>query len=346
MSELDCFMEQVDGNILDTLCLLANSKASAENEAKTRDKSFPQYHRKQVLLWICSEFAYSISGETSYRRFSPDSSTALSLNTFRDCRRIFASELTKTDLLDLTNMFKVNFRSVHTCGPEVAIDELLAGWDSVKYASYLTTMTRKPHSPGLCYYLAVERVLYQSHYTRYCFDFEPSILDPKLTAAQACKRLVRNFPLENPQLKPLLYCDAAFRSQEIIDDLCAQRQPFVIAGAGARLPLVTALAQSHLPLDSHMLLEDQRGLVYSYTLMSKEGMSEASKRGLTPKVALTNAFYVSNRHHCRCVSAKVRAAALDVNKLSDDTLHIICEKLGLEEGLYPEREEKASSRMF
>ena len=95
-------------------------------------------------------------------------------------------------------------------------------------------MNRKPHSPGLCYYLAVERSLHGSQYSRYCFDFEPSIINPKLTAADACKRLVRNLPLESQEFKPLLYCDSAFQSKLLLDYLCAQKQPFIIAGAEVR----------------------------------------------------------------------------------------------------------------
>jgi len=85
-------------------------------------------------------------------------------------------------------------------------------------------------------------------------------------------------------------------------------------------------------MDSHLLLQDQRGPVYSYTKMSNETTSEPSKLSSASKSAVTNAFYVSKQKSCRCVSYQVRAAANDLNTISDDTLHIIMQNLGLQEG--------------
>ena len=123
-----------------------------------------------------------------------------------------ASELTEADMVDLCAEFKKNFRRGFRCGPEVAIDELLAGWESEIYREFLTEMQRKPHSPGLRYYLAVERILYGDHYVRYCFDCELSILNPKLTPTEACKRLAKNFPLDSPDLNPS--CTATLLSRQ------------------------------------------------------------------------------------------------------------------------------------
>lgn len=140
-----------------------------------------------------------------------------------------------------------------------------------------------------------------------------------------------------------MYCDSAFQNKDLVNDMIAEGQPFVIAGAGKRLPLVTALAGSHLPRDSHLLLEDHAGLLYSYTLMTKDEMSAASVAALKVKVAVINAFYTSNRSACRCVSLEIHNAANDLDKVSDDTLHIICKKLGIPEGNCPSFVKNASA---
>lgn len=328
-------MEQIGEKIPKYLLGRATSRINQDNQDQSRTKSIPGVTMKQFMGWVGSEYAFSNSKEDGYKKFRRTQAgreRSQGLELWQKCRKFFASELTENDMADFCAMFQDNFRRGHRCGAEVAVDELLSGWESEIYREYLTEMDRKPHSPGLCYYLAVERVLYGNHYVRYCFDLEPSILNPKLTATQACIRLVERFPLVNPGLRPIMYCDAAFCNKDLLETLQVQRQPFVIAGAGQRLPLVTALAGSHLPIDSHLLLEDHEGLLYSYTLMTKEEMSEKSIARLTPKVAVTNAFYTSNRESCRCVPLATLTAANELDAVSNDTLHIICEKLGLQEG--------------
>ena len=103
--------------------------------------------------------------------------------------------------------------------------------------------------------------------------------------------------------------DSAFYVSDNVSYLMSIGQPFIIAGAGARLPLVTAIVQAHLLMDHHLVLRDRHGLLYSYTLLSVEGMSETSMAQLKPKVAISNAFRVGNRPACLSVSDASRRAS-------------------------------------
>ena len=132
-SELHYLLEQIEKGIVQQLIDFAQPRIDVANQSGDRSTRIPQVHRKQVLQWICSEFSYSNSSANSYRIFReelPCKKASLGLNRFHQCRTFLASHLQRGDMEILNSMFKDNFRSIYVCGPEIAIDELLAGWES------------------------------------------------------------------------------------------------------------------------------------------------------------------------------------------------------------------------
>ena len=129
--------------------------------------------------------------------------------------------------------------------------------------------------------------------------------------------------------RPLVYMDSAFNAESNIAYLMSQSQPFIIAGAGARLPLFSALVNSHLPMNHHLVVRDKQGLLYSYTLADCEGMSDKSSAQLKVKVAISNAFRVGKRPRCSCVPEISRRSYAYLADVPDDVLDHMLSNVGM-----------------
>lgn len=267
-TEEEIFYSLFTHNILQKLTTIINHNMELE-KVKGYFSSFPkQFKKKDVTLFIVSEYMYTISKYSSYAEFKNSDTSAkgtLGVTKFYQIRKIFL-DLTKTDdVLKIQHMLFNRGKDIWKSRGDQAIDELLSGWASQIYPDNITFIPRKPHNYGLCYYFRANRVIKGKNTIIFCVDMVDSVKIPKTSAIEAAKILLNAITKETSLISPVIAMDSAFYSNDMIKYLTSNGHLFIISGGRNTYQLITAYAKKYLTNNSHIMITDNNNLCYSYT---------------------------------------------------------------------------------
>ena len=172
-------------------------EAGAASRSSARKRT-----RRHLQKSIASEMLYSASGEENYKDFCKKlaySPHVWSKECFPRYRSLFLSEATLKTIQDFASTLTYAAQSVWSFGDKMALDELLAGWSSQQFQDFLTWMDRKPHSPGLLYFLMVAYLNHNKKKILFCVDWEASIHE-KMSSTNAGHQTTRSTPVPMPDV--------------------------------------------------------------------------------------------------------------------------------------------------
>lgn len=254
----------------------------------------------------------------------------MSSNKFYEIRKNLLSSSNEESVNNhISNIFNNIINYVEYSGEEV-IDELLSSWESKKYKEYITYIPRKPHKYGLLYYFRANCVSFGDIDVIFCIDLESSVFIPKPSPVEAAKRLLGRSFVHRPLFSPTVIMDSAFCTNEMVSWLSCEGYNFILSGGYDDYPLISALAEEKLKRNSHIMIQDKHDLCYSFTKASHidpDTLEELDDGVL--RVAISNIFRFKGEIECECVDPKMFQIANDLNKLSDETLKYINERIGI-----------------
>ena len=134
-SEASYFFDLLPKSVCTSILSFANGGIDVLNQESLGNRSVPSLKFKQLAGYLASEFLFSESGIKDYTRFQKNPSYKPHVQEkrlFGNCRRFLCSSLTQERILGISAQLKLCSRQQWKRGPEVAVDELLSGWNSSK----------------------------------------------------------------------------------------------------------------------------------------------------------------------------------------------------------------------
>jgi len=303
-SVLDLFSLLFPDEVVDTIIEFANSSFIVNNTLNGNNISTRKFIKKKAFFkYIASELLYSISTQTSYEEFLKKddfAKKAYSKKIYQEYRTGIFDGLTNDAIQVVSNKLKEKQQLYWRSTFEEVVDELLAQQifegDLFKY---LTNIPRKPHPLGLCYYMRCDRKNLHGTNILYVLDWEESIFLPKISAADAAKKLL----LRSNNTSATIVMDNAFFSEEMLNWLEDNKFSYVLACGDKKYSYLREKGKQLLPLNTHVLLQDKHERIISFTNAVHYNLNTGEQEGASSvRVAVSNSYNTKKIEKCTCKS--------------------------------------------